>query len=191
MILNKLFFLVLLFTFQMADAADVKKLTSLFEKIYNTHYTPVLCGKNIQKFLALAEQAGIDLNNSEVWNVKGNGHFETSGFHTRSSTTRRSMLGFFHVILYADGHIFDFDLQGPHVLNTYQYARLMFTPPSNPFPVGSVRHDFHKDLKGWTIEAFDAKDHIQNIQTSLWKRKFMDVISLEKLFSIDRTTILK
>jgi len=192
MFFTKLFFFLSLsmFFFPRVEAADLKKLISLFEKIYNSHYTPVMCGRNIQQFLEIADASGIDINNTEVWKVKGSGYWETSGFHTRTSTTRRSMLGFFHVVLFAEGHVFDFDLQGPHVLKMYQYARLQFTPPHNPFPVGSLRYDFHKDLQKWTIEAFDANDHIKNIQTSLWKKKFIDVFSLESLFSIDRSTIL-
>jgi hypothetical protein len=188
-LLTKFYFLF--FIFLKVEAADLKKLTSLFKEIYETHYTPNYCGKNIQQFLNFADNAGIDLNNAEVWKVMGNGFWETSGFHTRLSTSDRSMLGYFHMILIADDYIFDFDLHGAHVVSKYHYARLQFTPAHNPFPVTrSAKIDFHKDLNGWTIEAFDAKDYSKNITTKLWKKNFLDIFLPNILFSVNRSEIL-
>jgi hypothetical protein len=191
MLLTKFYFLFILFIFQKVEAADLKKLTTLFKQMYETHYTHISCGRNIQQFLVFADKAGIDLNNAEVWKVKGNGFWATSGFHTRLSTSDRTMLGFFHVILIADNYIFDFDLHGGYVLSKYHYARLQFTPAQNPFAVASSQKiDFHEDLVGWTIEAFDAINYSKNAETKLWMKNFLDIFLPNIIFSVNRSEIL-
>ena len=121
-------------------AADIESLRKLFVNNFNHYYQPRYCGKNIKRLLSEAQKRNIDLSNSYILKVVGDGFFETSGFYTRAKPNQRAMLGYFHMILVADNMVFDFDLHAPLVLDVRNYIRLQFMPPYEPYIIYNVNY---------------------------------------------------
>jgi hypothetical protein len=93
------FTIAILLTASTALAADLEKLTQLFQENYNTFYVPRFCGPNTARLIQAAQDQKIDLSNSYVLKIVGAGFLETSGFYTRSAPNERQMLGYFQEVV--------------------------------------------------------------------------------------------
>lgn len=136
---RKLVFAGLLF-FSAADlhAADVERLKALFEKNFHTFYQEGKCGQNIERLVRAAVRQGIDLSGAEVVHLENQG-LDTFGMvaaHQARETVDWDgnrvgidMNWFFHVVLLADGYVFDFDFRNvPTVLDVRSYFYENFLP---------------------------------------------------------------
>lgn len=178
--------IVLVLLISAVNAADLPALKKLFEKNYNSIYQPRFCGRNTRAFLNEAKKQEIDLSDSYVLKIVGPGFFETSGFYTRSKPNERVHLGYFHMVLVANNHIFDFDLREPLVLDILDYARLQFTPPHEPYTLMGVDYSSKGNPSRWNVTAFDKNDYAKGIETTLWEMKMNQFIDVEKLYSRER-----
>lgn len=170
-----------------AQAADVRGLTEIFWKNYDNFYQYGNCGGNIARLVEAAKEKRLDLSNAYVLNIVGAGFLETSGFYTRSKMNQWKMLGYFHVVLVADGYVFDFDLGEPLVLKLDEYIRLQFTPPQEPFKVGGNAFFTSDDLKYWTATTYDVQKYNfteKPIETG--KYKLTDLVPLARITSLKR-----
>jgi hypothetical protein len=180
------FVVILLISLQSALAADLPALKILFTENYNIFYRPAYCGKNIAKLADEANKRNINLDNAYVLKIVGAGFFETSGFYTRQNVNERAMLGYFHMVLVADGYVFDFDLDEPLVLKLDDYIRLQFTPPYEPYLLFGTEYRASSHLLWWTVTRFEWSDYIRNKEISTWTRKMPEYIDLEKVLSKKR-----
>ncbi len=170
-----------------AQAADVAKLTKLFQENFNNFYQPRLCGRNTARLVSEAQKLNIDLSNSYVLRLVGGGFWETSGFYTRNTTTERDMLGYFHMIFVADNYVFDFDLHEPLVLPLEDYIRLQLTPSTTNFKnIWGSNYKPHLELPGWEMTRYHTEDYGQNKETILDKTKMRDFVDLEDVLSRPR-----
>jgi hypothetical protein len=174
------------FSVSIAQAADTQALKELFKENFNSHYQPRFCGRNINTFINEAKLKNIDLSNSYVLKIVGGGFLETSGFYTRQNTNERVMIGYFHMVLVADGLVFDFDLNEPLVLNTLEYVRLQFTPAYEPYFIFGINYSKKASPGGWNVTAFDYNDYGDNIETELWDMKMKEYIDIEAMYKSDR-----
>jgi hypothetical protein len=177
--------LILILTFVFVSfsshAADLKRLKKLFVENFDRFYVWRMCGQNIHTLVTEAQKQKIDLRNAFVMNIEGSGIWETSGFYTRGDINRRAMLGYFHVVLYADGHIFDFDLADPIVPNFEDYVRLQFTPPHEPYVhYGSV-YDAKNQLQGWSISRYEIDTFNQSQAPETWKKPLRELVNLDRV----------
>lgn len=182
----RLSLLIFMFLLGQAAAADLSVLTRLFEDHYNSLYTPRFCGQNIARFIQLAKNKKMNLSHSYVLKIMGAGFFETSGFYTRGKTQERAMLGYFHMVLVADGRVFDFDLAEPLVLKLEDYVRLQFTPPYEPFHIWGKDFVARKELPWWKVTAFSTHEYAQGREEVLWSKKVGELVSLEEVLNNDR-----
>ncbi len=166
-----------------ALGADLNSLTKLFVQNYNALYEARMCGRNIERFVDLSLRHKINLDHSYVLKVTGAGFLETSGFYTRQNANRWKMLGYFHYVFVAEGHVFDFDLDEPLVLPLHDYVRLQFTPPFEPFyALGNV--EFTTDtLKYWKADKILIQDFINKNSRSekLALDQIVPISSLKRL----------
>jgi hypothetical protein len=158
MIKNIVAFALLILSFS-SLSADVERLEKLFSKNYNSFYTPRFCGRNIEKFVNVANQKGVDLSGSCVDRIVGGGFLETSAFYSRTNPNDRVMIGYFHMVLVADGYVFDFDLGEPVVLKLQDYVRLQFTPPYEPFRIFGIDYSFKGNPGSYNVTAFETKTY--------------------------------
>ncbi len=171
-------------------AADIESLEKLFTKNYNSFYTPRFCGRNIEKFVKVAHQNGIDLSNSYVAKIVGGGFLETSAFYSRTNPNDRVMIGYFHMVLVADGYVFDFDLGEPAVLKLSDYVRLQFTPPYEPFRIYGIDYTAKSNPGSWDVTAFETLKYGRGIESKLWKKQIKDLISMDRMMSTHRMGVL-
>jgi hypothetical protein len=184
--LKTLIWLFLLFS-QTLLAADVESLKRLFDENYNRLYQHGMCGKNIERLLQEARRDQLDLSGSYVLKIEGAGFLETSGFFSRHNKNNREMLGYFHVVLVADGVVFDFDLADRLTPMLEHYVRLQFTPPYEPFFVFGIGFESAKELPWWQVTRYEWKDYLsQTNRPNTAKKKLGDVVNLQRVFSLPR-----
>lgn len=187
MTMKKLIFIIGLWLIILPTfAADLKSLKQLFQDNFNSYYEPRFCGRNIQRLLINAKERNIDLTNAYVLKVVGGGFLETSGFYTRTDPNERAMLGYFHMVLVADGYVFDFDLNESLVLKLEDYIRLQFTPPYEPYVIWGITYIAQKELAYWKTTRFEWKDYVSNKHTATWEKSMKDYVSLEEVMSRKR-----
>lgn len=180
---------VLIFTFlafSQAMAADLRALSELFVRNYNTFYQPRFCGRNTARLITEAAKRNIDLRNSYVLKIEGGGFLETSGFYTRSAPNDRALLGYFHMVLVADGYVFDFDLAEPLVLKVEDYIRLQFTPPHEPFLIFGIKYRALEQLPSWQLTRFETLDYARNKEVPTAKGKLGQIIDLNRVMKLPR-----
>lgn len=177
---------ILLISLQSALAADLRALEVLFTENYNTFYRSGDCGNNIAELADEANKRNINLDNAYVLKIVGAGFFETSGFYTRQNVNERAMLGYFHVVLVADGYVFDFDLDEPLVLKVDDYIRLQFTPPYEPYILFGTEYRASSMLPWWTVTRFEWHDYVRHKEIPTWTRKMPEYIDLERVLSKKR-----
>lgn len=165
------------------DAANLPALQDYFRQNSETIYTPRLCGKNVQQLVQGAQDAGIDLSGAYVLKIVGAGFLETSGFYTRTKPQDRSMLGYFHYVLVAENHVFDFDLHELLVLPLEDYIRLQFTPPYLPFRVLGMNYDPAEELKYWKVSRFELSAVTRGPFTPTWEKSLSQFVSLPRLLA--------
>nr|MBA2405436.1 hypothetical protein [Bdellovibrionales bacterium] len=144
------------------------------------------CYENVARLIEEAKSKKIDLSNTYALKIVGAGFLETSGFYTRKTVNEREMLGYFHYILIADNHVFDFDLYEPIVLPFEDYVRLQFTPPTLPYFVFGINFIPSKELKYWNISQYDTNNYISSSPKPLWSKTMGEIIDLEKLMTKKR-----
>lgn len=176
----------IILTTSTAQAADVQKLTQLFQENFNAFYEPRMCGRNTARFVGAAQKLNIDLSNSYVLRLVGGGFWETSGFYTRNSTTERDMLGYFHMVFVADNYVFDFDLHEPLVLPLEDYIRLQLTPSTENSGIWGKSYKPHLELPGWEMTRYKTEDYAKNIETILDKTKLKDFVDLDSVLNRKR-----
>jgi hypothetical protein len=168
-------------------AADVAALKTLYLEQYNRLYQHGMCGRNIEHFIALAEQEGIDLTGAHVLKIVGAGFLETSGFYTRQNKNKREMLGYFHVVMVANDTVFDFDLADRLTPSLANYVRLQFTPPQEPYVIFGVFYISAQELPWWTVTRYEWKDYISRSDAQVsWKKKLNQVVDLPLVLSRPR-----
>lgn len=185
----KFFVVAIVATFSLSThAADLSALESLFVANYDKFYQERRCGENIERLYKEAQSRGLDLSNAVALKIVGSGFLETSGFYTRDYPNRWKMLGYFHVVLLADGYVFDFDLAEPRVLSLEEYVRLQFTPPYQPFiAVANVTFDPRRELVWWKATKLTPKKVGGSIQfTAGATEKLTDLVDLESVLRRDR-----
>lgn len=161
--------------------ADLNALKSLYQKHYQQHYQPRFCGRNVRGFIQDAHQKRIDLTGAYVLKVEGLGFLETSGFYTRSNPGERTPLGRFHMLLVADGYVFDFDLHKPLVLTVHDYIRLQFMPPYEPYQIFGISYSGTGNPDAWLITRFNWQDYMKGQEITRWKMKLNEWVNLEKI----------
>lgn len=186
--MRSLIFIILFSLTSSLFAADIPALKKLFKENFNNFFEHRLCGQNTSRFAKAAYDEGIDLSNSYVLKFKGAGFFDTSGFYTRTSTTERSMLGYFHVVFVADGHVFDFDLHEPLVLKMEDYVRLQFTPEKST-KIFNVLYDGKKDLPWWEVTRFEWSEYMRGREIPTWKKKLGELIDIDRTMKKKTQTI--
>jgi hypothetical protein len=185
--MKKIFLSFFLILFSIASlAADLRSLESVFRENINSFYVPRMCGENIKRLVKEAERRKIDLSNSYVLKIEGAGFLETSGFYTRGAANDRAMLGYFHFVLVADGHVFDFDLDEVLVLKLEDYIRLQFTPPYEPFYVFGMEFNAAKQLPWWTVSRFELRSYTTYYPEKTWVKKMNEFINIEKVLKRPR-----
>ena len=118
--------------------------------------------------------------------IVGGGFLETSAFYARNNSNERVMIGYFHMVLIAEGHVFDFDLDEPIVPTTLDYIRLQFTPPYLPFSIFGIRYDPKNQLTGWKLTRFEWQDYINGKEVPTWTTTMERYIDLDELMSKPR-----
>lgn len=176
----------IILTTSTAQAADVQKLTQLFQENFNEFYQPRLCGRNTARLVDAAQKLNIDLSNSYVLRLVGGGFWETSGFYTRNTTTERDMLGYFHMVFVADNYVFDFDLHEPLVLPLEDYIRLQLTPSTETSNLWGNSYKPHDQLPGWEMTRYNTEDYAKGIETILDKTKLKDFVDLDSVLNRKR-----
>jgi hypothetical protein len=189
MITRLVAFALLMLSFS-SFSADVERLEKLFSKNYNSFYTPRFCGRNIEKFVKVANEKGIDLSGSYVAKIVGGGFLETSAFYSRSNPNDRVMIGYFHMVLVADGYVFDFDLGEPVVLKLQDYVRLQFTPPYEPFRIYGIDYSAKNNPGSWNVTAFDTNKYGRGLESKLWSKMIKNLINMTRMISTDRSSVL-
>lgn len=180
--------LALLMQLSTALAADLPALTQLFKENYNSFYEHRRCGANVARLVEAAQALGIDLDGAYPLEVRGAGFLETSGFYTRGDVDQRAMLGYYHVVLVADGYVFDFDLAAPLVLTLENYVRLQFTPPHAPFLVGgNIYFRPEKDLPWWRVVAYEIDSFTTTGTPQVrWEKKLSELVDLPRVLRLER-----
>jgi hypothetical protein len=181
----KLIFLTLCISLNVLSA-DIPKLTKLFKQNFDNYYTPRFCGKNTRLFIEEAQKRDIDLSNSYVLKIVGGGFLETSGFFTRTNPNERMMLGYFHMVLVADGKIFDFDLNMPKVLDKEDYVRLQFTPTEKNYTVYGINYLNKGNPSQWDVTLFDTEDYANGIETTVKELKMDKFINISRMLRTRR-----
>lgn len=162
-------------------AADLKSLESLYTQNFDAFYQPRFCGRNIARLVNAALDRKIDLEGAYVLKIEGAGFLETSGFYTRNAPNEREMLGYFHVVLVAENHVFDFDLHEPLSLDVNEYIRLQFSPANDSTTIYGMKYRASEELKWWTVTRFEISDFIQDTKRATWKigmDKYVDINSV-------------
>ncbi len=166
------FFLVVNF----AIGADLESLETLFHNNFNSIYKPRFCGQNIKNFVKLALDQKINLENSYILKVSGLGFLETSGFYTRNSPNTRKNLGYFHFVLIADNHAFDFDLHEPLVLDFKDYVNLQFLPKTEDqniiFGINYIKTG---NPKSWQALLYKIESFLSNNPEPFWQGKLSEL----------------
>lgn len=178
--------LFILLTTTTAQAADLAQLIPLFQNNYQTFYQPRLCGRNTGRLIEAAQKLNIDLSNSYVLKIVGGGFWETSGFYTRNSPNDRDMLGYFHMVLVADNHVFDFDLNEPLVLPLEDYIRLQFTLPDDSTTLWGKNFKPRQELPSWEMTRFVTTDYVNGQETVIDKMKLKDLVNLDSVLDRQR-----
>jgi hypothetical protein len=160
------------------QAANLPALQDYFRQNSEAIYVPRYCGQNVQQLVQGAQSAGIDLSGAYVLKIVGTGFLETSGFYTRTKPQDRSMLGYFHYVLVAENHVFDFDLHELLVLSLEDYIRLQFTPPYLPFRVFGMNYDPAEELKYWKVSRYEVSAVTGGSFTPTWERHLSQFVNL-------------
>ena len=173
------FLLISLFLITSAQAANLPALAGLFQKNFNTFYQPRMCAKNIERLVQAAKANRIDMKNAFVLKIVGGGFWETSAFYARGNPNQRTMLGYFHYVLVADNHVFDFDLAEPLVLPFQDYIRLQFGPKSTD---AAWMKTMSADLPGWEMTRYEWEPYASysNLNATWIQR-------LDKLINVPQT----
>jgi hypothetical protein len=183
----KKFIILFLFLFSvLSHAADLNALSGLFQQNFDTFYRPRLCGQNISRLIFEATKKNIDLTNSYVLKIEGEGFLETSGFYTRKAINEREMLGYFHFVLVADGYVFDFDLAEPLILKLEDYIRLQFTPAYEGYTVFGIHYRPLEQLPGWTVGHFELKSYMGSAPQKTWSKRMDQIVDLKKIMKKKR-----
>ncbi len=179
----RLFFVYLLLeslSFSISFAADFKALKSLFEGSWTSNYVENRCGENIERFVSLAMDKGIDLDGVEIIRLVDHSGWmfgmvnalearESGRFiEPKPSQAPFNLPGesnwYFHAFLLVEGKIFDYDFtNAPKVISFKDYLHEMYLP-----------RDKWKDLKykeskmrRYEIEAFPAEEYILRLRSRL------------------------
>jgi hypothetical protein len=125
-----------------AAFANHREIEAVFVRAWSTDYTENRCGPNIEKFVTRLAREGVALEKAEVveiTNLGGSlfGMLNAERGRTdnpRFTTEERNW--YHHVVLLADGYIFDFDfMDQPTVLPVAEYFEQMFLEEiPNPYP---------------------------------------------------------
>jgi len=181
-----IFYLIFVLKPTKVNAANLPALKALFIETYDSHYIHGMCGKNVYEFVAEAKRQKINLEKTYVAKIIGSGFLETSGFYTRFEKNKRSMLGYFHMVFIADGHVFDFDLALQDALPLHEYVRLQFTPPYQPYRIFGVLFDPVLDFPWWEVTRYELDDYLDGIEKPTWKMKMSEFVNIEKVMAIKR-----
>jgi hypothetical protein len=167
-------------------SSELEKRNELFNNLFYSSYRPGYCGLNIKNLLVQANTNHININKSVVLKFVGAGFFETSGFYTRGKVNERAMLGYFHMVLLADGYIYDFDLNEPLVLKLEDYIRLQFSPPNDNYKLFGVIYNAQSQLNYWTVTAYDPIGYARGQHNLLWTKNLNQLVDIESLFNSPR-----
>lgn len=145
-----------------------------------------MCGQNIQRFVTEAANRNIDLSNSSVLRIDGNGFLNVSGFYTREKPNDWKMVGYFHYVFVADGYVFDFDLAEPIVVKLDDYIRLQFSPPTDPFVIFGITYGLQNEVGSWDVTQYTWQSIYKNAPVASNKYKFGQIVDLKKISRMKR-----
>jgi hypothetical protein len=148
--------------------ADFRDIEAVFVRAWDTDYTENRCGPNIEQFVARLQREGISIEGAEVVEITNTGgslfgmlNAERSRTdNPRFSTQERNW--FHHVVLLAEGHVFDFDfMDQPTVLPVAEYFERMFLDEiPHPYPPTDYVGRETK-LEAYELKLFPAAAYIQ------------------------------
>lgn len=177
-------------------AADIRGLKDLFNRSFWTNmYQANYCGQNIERFAKAAMSEGINLDNSYIIQITNAG-FDTFGLVNALSVREEGRkfdpapkkapfrdIGWknwnFHVVLVADGEVFDFDFmnQGT-VYKLPKYLDLQFIPATKVSDakykkdkIGPYRLTIYPTYK--YIEYLERKVSMKDIREELYLREYL------------------
>lgn len=96
------------------------------------------------------------------------------------------MLGYFHYVFVADGHVFDFDLATAEVLPFAHYIRLQFTPAMDPYDPAQDLQRMRDDLPSWTLKRIELPEMLLGGNKTTWEKKLRDLVSIDRVFELRR-----
>lgn len=177
-------------------AADVRGLKDLFRRSFWTGmYQENYCGQNIERFVRAAQKEGINLDNSYVIQIVNAG-FDTFGLVSALSVREQGKkfdpapkqppyrdIGWmnwnFHVVLVADGEVFDFDFMNQAtVYKLPKYLDEQFIPVAKRADVkykkdkiGPYRLSIYPTYD--YMEYLERKISMKDIRTELYLREYV------------------
>jgi hypothetical protein len=179
-----------------ALAADLRGLKDLFRRSFWTSmYQENYCGQNIERFAKAAAKEGINLDNSYVVQIVNAG-FDTFGLVNALSVREEGRkfdpapkhppyrdIGYnnwnFHVVLIADGEVFDFDFMNQAtVYKLPKYLDIQFIPEARRTDakykkdkIGPYRLSIYPTYK--YLEYLERKVSMKEIRTELYLRDYL------------------
>ncbi|MBL7714218.1 MAG: hypothetical protein JNL01_02045 [Bdellovibrionales bacterium] len=173
-----------------AFAADIAAITQQFRASFrdDTIYTDGRCGPNVTRFIDILKNKRINIRGLQIVEIKDRGLSSLEGAHPYLARGRGSLQRngpcaergtrapgeaewFHHVILTADGMVFDFDYtNNPTVVTLNEYFITMFLPPEARGDVERIS----RSLGNYGAEFFDvdlARPNFQGAKVSSGKLK--------------------
>ena len=179
-----------------ALAADLRGLKDLFDRSFWTSmYQENYCGQNIERFTKAAVKAGINLDNSYIVQIVNEG-LDTFGLVNALSVREEGRkfepapqyppfrdIGWmnwnFHVILVADGEVFDFDFMNQAtVYKLPKYLDQQFIPVAKhkdakfkKDKIGPYRLSLYPTYE--YLEYLERKISMKEIRTEIYLRDYL------------------
>lgn len=169
-----------------ARAADLPRLRAHFEETFASHYEPRLCGKNIARLIESAGEEAIDLEDAYFLKIESESFWQLQAFSPRGYAPGKRQPWSFHVVLVADGFVFDYDFTNrPRVLPADDYFFEMFVPQG---PTDLPQYRFEKTIREtYALSFYDAREILKNAGSTagLRARETMlaDYVDLDRLFA--------
>lgn len=190
------FFALVVFGANITLAADVRALKNLFQRsFYTDMYTPNYCGRNIESFVREAMRDGINLDNAHIVQITNAG-FDMFGMVAALSAREQGRLIVptptkppfreisntnwnFHVVLIADGEVFDFDyMNKATVVKLPRYLDGQFIPVKYrrdlkyiKNKIGPYKFALHPAEK--YMDYLDRRISMKEIRTELYLREYL------------------
>jgi len=164
----------------LALAADLKGLTDLLERSFRTNmYQKNYCSKNIENFARAAQNDGINLDNAYIVKIENAG-MDSGGFVNAVSARDVGQVNWeYHVVLIADGSVFDFDFMNKAtVLELEEYLDQQFIPANK-----RNYKPFKKDKIGpYRLQIFPANIYLDYLERKISVKDIKKEVFLRDFF---------